>query len=40
MMQRMVQLLEHNVSKHTAELQATTQERDQYKAKSKDLLSL
>lgn len=39
-MQRMMQLLEHNVTKHSAELQATAQERDHYKAKSKALLSL
>jgi hypothetical protein len=39
-MHRMMQLLEHNVTKHSAELQATAQERDLYKAKSKALLSL
>jgi hypothetical protein len=35
MMRSMMQLLEQNVTKHSAELQATTQERDHYKAKSK-----
>jgi hypothetical protein len=40
MMHRMMQLMEHNVTKHTAELQATAQERDHYKAKSKAVLSL
>jgi hypothetical protein len=39
-MHRMMQLLEHNVTKHSAELQATAQERDRYKAKSKAPLSL
>jgi len=37
MMQRMMQLLEHNVTKHSAELQATAQERDHYKAKMEEL---
>jgi hypothetical protein len=37
MIHRMMQLLEQNVTKHTAELHATTQERDHYKAKSKSL---
>jgi hypothetical protein len=39
-MHRMMQLLEHNVTKHSAELQATAQERDHYRIKSKAVLSL
>jgi len=39
-MHHMMQLMEHNVTKHSAELQATAKERDHYKAKSKALLSL
>ena len=39
-MHSMMQLLEHNVTKHSAELQATAQERDRFKAKSKALLSM
>jgi len=37
MMHRMMQLLEHNVTKHSAELHATAQERDHYKAKMEEL---
>jgi len=37
MMHRMMQLLEHNVTKHSAELQATAQERDHYRAKMEEL---
>jgi hypothetical protein len=39
-MHRMMQLLEHTVTKHSAELQATAQERDHYRTKSKAHLSL
>jgi hypothetical protein len=38
LVQRMMQLLEQNMTKQTAELQATAQERDKYKAKSKTVL--
>jgi hypothetical protein len=40
MSHRLMQLLEQNVTRHSAELKATTQERDHYKTKSKALLSL
>jgi hypothetical protein len=40
LMNRMMQLLEQNITKQTAELHAAAQERDQYKAKSKAVLLL
>jgi hypothetical protein len=40
MVHRMMQLLEQNMSKQNAELQATAQERDQYRTKSTIVLLL